>query len=161
VLPAIFLLAALPASLEHYAGVWKLLPAESDSISAVIDKAVSRMNVFIRGIARSRLRRTQVAFPTITISAGREFRIRHEGGTSVPHHATDTPVAAVAPDGTPITVRLSAGPPLIESYESSEGRRENTYVLSADGSKMTLTVRVTSPRLPAPIVYKLTYRRTE
>jgi hypothetical protein len=160
-IPALLLLAALPASLGEYAGNWKLIPAESDSIPAVIDKTVSRMNFLIRGIARSRLRRTQVAFPQITISAGNEFRIRHQGGTDVPHRATDTDVPATAPDGTRITVRLSAGPPLTESYESTEGKRENTYVLSGDRSKMTLNVRVTSPRLSSPILYRLVYARSD
>jgi hypothetical protein len=67
----------------------------------------------------------------------------------------------VAPDGAQITVHLVAGPPLKELYESSEGSRENTYLLSENGSKMTLDVLVMSPRLREPIVYRLVYARAK
>jgi hypothetical protein len=118
------------------------------------------MNFLIRGIARGRLLKTQVAFPTLTIEgAGSAVRISHEGGTDVTHGDPSATIRTNAPDGSPIVVTLQAGPPLKQSYESKDGRRENTYVLSEDGKRLTVEVLVSSPRLPAPVQYELQYRR--
>ena len=154
------LLLALNPALDRYAGTYRVLPRECDEIRPVVERAVARMNFLIRPIARSRLMKTQILFPTITvISTDTEFRIRHVNGTEIAHADLSSAVKAKAPDGTDITVRVSAGPPLVESYESTDGQRENTYHLSPDGSKLTVQVRVSSPRLPDEIRYRLVYER--
>lgn len=118
------------------------------------------MNFLIRGIARSRLAKTQIAFPKVVIEgSGESVRIAHEGGTDVTHPTPAATVPARSPDGASIVVELTAGPPLKQTYVSPEGRRENTYILSEDGKQLTIHVSVTSPRLPAPVEYKLSYRR--
>lgn len=156
------LLFALFPSLEPYAGAYKIAPEECDEIRPVVERAVAKMNFLIRGIARNRLLKTQVMFPAITVTSGAsEFRIRHDGGTDVAHRDLSTPVRTTAPDGAAIGVRLSAGPPLMQSYESNDGRRENTYTLSPDGAKLYVDVRVTSPRLPEEIRYRLVYKRAK
>ena len=156
---AVVLFALLP-SLAHYEGTYNVVPAECDDIRPVVDRTVARMNFLIRGIARTRLLKTQLAFPVITVmSTASEFRIRHDGGTDVAHTDLATPVRAKAPDGSSIVVRLSTGAQLVQSYESSDGRRENRYTLSADRSKLTVDVLVTSPRLPEDIRYRLVYKR--
>jgi hypothetical protein len=155
------LLAAVAPGLDQYAGRWILIESQSDDIAPAIERVVRRMNFLIRGIARSRLRKTQIAFPHITIVSGERFRIDHEGGTAVWHGTAGTAVKTTAPDGKPINVRLFAGPPLRETYESEEGSRENTYVLSEGGGKLTVHVRITSPKLPEPLVYSLVYRRSD
>jgi hypothetical protein len=154
------LLLALDPSLSRYAGTYRIVPAECDEIRPVIERAVSRMNFLIRPIARSRLAKTQIAFPAITVrSDASTFQIRHVNGTEITHADLSAGVRAKSPDGTDITVRLTPGPPLMESYESADGKRENTYRLSPDGSKLTVEVRVTSPRLPEEIRYRLVYQR--
>jgi hypothetical protein len=155
----VLLLAGFPV-LDSYAGSYRAIPQECDQIRPVVERVVSRMNFLIRPIARSRLMKTQIVFPVITVTSTRsEFRIRHENGTDVPHSDVRSGVKAKAPDGTDITVRLTPGPPLTETYESADGKRENTYVLSPDGSKLTVQVRVTSPRLPDEIRYRIVYQR--
>ena len=155
------LFVALFPDLDRYAGTYRVVPAECDEIRPVVERTVSKMNFLIRGIARSRLMKTQIVFPAITVSStDSEFRITHVNGTDIAHTDLSTGVKAKAPDGSDITVRLSPGPPLIQSYESTDGKRENTYTLSADGRKLILHVNITSPRLPEAIQYRLVYART-
>ena len=155
-------LLALAPSLQQYAGTYQIVREECDEIEPVVERVVSRMNFLIRGIARSRLMKTQILFPAVTVtSAESEFRIRHAEGTDVGHSNLSTPVKAKAPDGSAIEVRLSPGPPLVQSYESSDGVRENIYTLSPDRSKLHVDVRVRSPRLPEEIRYKLVYKRVQ
>jgi hypothetical protein len=155
-------LLALVPSLQQYAGTYQIVREECDEIRPVVEQVVSKMNFLIRGIARSRLMKTQILFPSVTVISGdSEFRIRHVEGTDVRHSDLSTPVKAKAPDGSAIDVRLSAGPPLMQSYESSDGVRENIYTLSPDGSKLRVDVRVRSPRLPEEIRYKLVYKRVQ
>ena len=155
------LLLALNPALGRYAGTYRVVPLECDEIREVVERTVSRMNLFIRPIARNRLLKTQILFPVITVTSNdSEFRIRHMHGTDIPHSDLSSAVKAKAPDGTNITVRLQLGPPLVETYESADGKRENAYDLSAAGSKLTVHVRVTSPRLPHDIRYRLVYART-
>lgn len=155
----VILLALIPG-LDRYEGTYRIDLEECDEIRPIVDRTVAKMNFLVRGIARSRLMKTQILFPAITVySTDSEFRIRHVDGTDIAHRDVQTGVKAKAPDGSDIIVRLRPGPPLVQSYESSDGKRENTYTLSADGAKLTVDVRVTSPRLPEDIRYRLVYAR--
>jgi hypothetical protein len=146
--------------LKRYEGRYTLVASESADIPEAIEKTVKQMNFITRGVARGRLQRTNRAFPSIEIRLnGDEFRITHEGGTSVAHRDFSTGIQTKAPDGKDIVVHLSPGPPLMQSYDSDDGRKENRYELSADGTRMTLNVRVTSPRLRQPLEYRLVFRR--
>ena len=141
-----------------YVGEYTLVRAESADMRKVVEDTAAGLNFLIRPIARSRLRKTQIAFPSLSITRrGEGLRIAHVQGTDIMHQTVDEVVRTQAPDGSKIAVRLMPGPPLSQSYESGEGMRVNRYVL--DGSKLTVEVRVTSPRLPKPIEYKLVYRR--
>jgi hypothetical protein len=161
--PAALLLLLLtppPPSLDTYVGEYSLISSESDDMEKVVEDTAAGLNVFVRPIARGRLRKTQIAFPLIRISRnGDGFRIAHNGGTDVSHRTVEDPVHAKSPDGAKIVVRLIPGPPLSQTYESGDGMRTNRYLLSEEKSKLTMEVRVTSPRLPKPIEYKLVYRR--
>lgn len=155
----VVLLALIP-SLDRYEGTYRIVLDECDEIRPVVDRTVAKMNFLIRGMARSRLMKTQILFPAITVySTDSAFRIRHVNGTDIAHGDVKTGIKAKAPDGSDIVVRLRPGPPLVQSYESRDGKRENTYTLSADGTKLTVDVRVTSPRLPEDIRYRLVYVR--
>ena len=157
----LLLFITLFPTLDRYAGTYSVVLSECDEIRPVVERTVSKMNFLIRGIARSRLMKTQIVFPRITVnSTDSEFRITHANGTDIAHRDLATGVRAKAPDGSDITVRLSPGPPLIQSYESSDGKRENIYTLSADGSKLNVDVKISSPRLPEAIRYRLVYART-
>ena len=157
----LLLFITLFPALDRYAGTYSVVPSECEEIRPVVERTVSKMNFLIRGIARSRLMKTQIVFPRITVSStASEFRVAHVNGTDIAHRDLATGVKAKAPDGSDITVRLSPGPPLIQRYESNDGKRENIYTLSTDGSKLSVDVRITSPKLPEPIRYRLVYART-
>ena len=156
-----FLLASLIPGLEPYEGRYILISEQSDKIAEVVERTVRQFNFLIRPIARGRLQRTQVAFPSIEFQhrAEKTFVIAHENGTNIVHPRIGEPVNAVAPDGTAIRVRLNAGPPLREIYESGEGQRENTYELLDDGRRLVVQVVIMSSRLREPLRYRLVYQR--
>ncbi|HYO82814.1 MAG TPA: hypothetical protein VES20_15520 [Bryobacteraceae bacterium] len=155
------LLASFPSSLDQYAGRYVLIGVESADVKGVIEDTVRQFNFLIRPIARSRLQKTNVAFPSIEFrrTADGSFTIWHEQGTAVTHAAPGQTVRAVSPDNSRIEVSLVPGPPLREIYQSGEGRRENRYELSAGGESLAVHVNIASPRLRGPIVYRLVYRR--
>jgi hypothetical protein len=49
---------------------------------------------------------------------------------------------------------------LRQSFVAEDGRRDNHFTVSEDGRRLTLEVTVTSPRLSAPLRYRLNYVRT-
>ena len=155
------LLAFTLAGLEPYHGQYLLVAPESDNLPEIIERTVRQFNFLIRPIARSRLQRTNVAFPAISFERPGDsgFRIAHVNGTAVLHRVAGEEVSGQSPDGSGIRVRLNAGPPLREVYQSDEGRRENTYELVDGGRRLLLHVVITSPRLREPIKYRLVYKR--
>jgi hypothetical protein len=48
---------------------------------------------------------------------------------------------------------------LERTFKSADGQRVDTYSLNGDGKTLTMHVTVTSPRLPRPCEYELTYNR--
>ena len=152
--------AAAPESISRYAGRWELVPEESDNIVRAVEKTVESLNFVIRPVARARLNRRSVAFPFFEITvAGSGVRVRHEKGLDVTYASVDVSVQTKAPDGATVTTRMSADPVLTLAYEADDGQRVDRYVLSGDGGKLALSVRLTSAKLPNPLEYTLVYRR--
>jgi hypothetical protein len=61
-------------------------------------------------------------------------------------------------DGETLTVTgKTSGSGYVETFQAADGHRTNTFAPTANG--LTLTVTLTSPRLPKPLRYKLAYRR--
>lgn len=150
----------IPASVDRFKGVWTLNAEASDDLTAAIEKTIATMNFIARPIARTKLRARNVAFPKIDITAeDGGLRVSHQGGMNVKYSAVSQPVHVKAPDGTDAVTRLSATPTLILTYESESGTREDRYELSPEGNTLTLSIRMTSSRLPQPLLYQLVYRR--
>ncbi len=146
--------------MQRYTGRWNLVAAESDNIDAAIETAIRSMNFVARPIARSRLKRRNVAFPHFDVSVdGRGLRVHHADGLDVVYPAVGESVKTRSPDGSDITTRLGVEPALLLTYDAEAGRREDTYVLDAKASKLILNVRLTSSSLPKALTYRLVYRR--
>lgn len=177
ILPLLVLLAALlPSAVAAQAtaaatlrGNWSINRQQSDNLENAINRAVARMNVVVRQIARPRLRNTNTAYPSITMSYDQSsVRVDMAGRPSVSSPANGQPVLWQRATGGTCRemkgdcVRVSAeweGGNLKHTFQAEDGRRVNVYSVSADGKTMTMNVTVTSPRLPQPLTYKLVYNR--
>lgn len=148
---------------DAFTGRWRLaMPA--DKAQARIDEAIQNgtedMRALRRKIGRKRLhaknrliRRIEVGFPSDSVA------IRLEGD----HYVTPD-------DGRLVTVTLSDGEEvrvaqqlkngkLVQRFVGSDGVRTDVFTLSPDGSRLTMSVVLTSDQLPGPIRYRIPYRR--
>lgn len=173
-LPLLVLLAALlPSAVTAQAatlrGSWNINRQQSDNLENAINRAVARMNLVVRQIARPRLRSTNTAYPNIVMSYDQNsVRVEMAGRPTVSSPANGQPVLWQRQTGGTCRemkgdcVRVSAeweGGNLKHTFQAEDGRRVNVYSVSADGKTMTMNVTVTSPRLPQPLTYKLVYNR--
>ena len=150
-------------------GTWTLNREQSDDINARINSAVARMNVVVRQIARPRLRSTNSAYPRMVISYDEQnVRVDTQGRPSVTSPANGQPVlwqretgrtcTVVRGDCVRVTTEWEAGH-LEQAFVAEDGQRVNAFTVSPDGNTLTMNVTVTSPRLPAPLIYRLVYNR--
>lgn len=173
-LPALILLAgllpsAVSAQTTSLRGNWTLNTQQSDDLNAAINRAVARMNVVVRQIARPRLRSTNVAYRTFAMQYDpNTVRVDLGGRPSVSSPANGQPVLWQRETGATCRVmkgdcvRVTSewtGGHLVHTFQAEDGRRVNRYSVSPDGRTMTMDVTVTSPKLPQPLTYKLVYNR--
>lgn len=118
------------------------------------------MSFVARPIARMKLKRKNVAFPRMTITVnGQGLRIQHQQGMNVLYPAPSVSVPGRAPDDTQMVSKLVFDPSMDIVYDAEDGRREDRYTLSPDGSQIAMNVTLTSARLPQPLSYKLVFGR--
>jgi hypothetical protein len=165
VIALFLLLATVPAVQAQSAAFessFSLVPAQSDDINSAIDRAVAGLNFAFRPIARSRLRRSNAPYATVSIERrGAELAIGLDSGDAIVTPASGTPVRWRRPDGEELQVSTAwEGGRLRQSFVAEDGRRDNLYSLSEDGRRLTMEVTVSSPRLREPLRYRLVYRRS-
>lgn len=143
-------------------GTWVRHAEGSDDINANINEATSRMNIAIRGIARSRLRKTNAPYQRIAIGYNpQEVTITTDGRDAMRTPANGTPIRWKREDGETLNVSTEWKNAVLEqTFAAEDGKRINRYTVSGDGRMMTLEVTITSPRLPKPLVYKQMYHKT-
>jgi hypothetical protein len=156
-LPAVLLALPLAAQPGPF-GSWTL--ASAPDLPKVIEAATATMNFITRPIARSRLNQTNVVYRTIRIEA-------EDGGIAIqydqrqPQHmpADGRTVHWTREDGQSflISTRLD-GDDLVQTYRAEDGERTNVFHVDGATRTLTLRVTVTSPRLPGPLRYDLSYR---
>lgn len=169
------LLAALaPAAAEaqvttNLRGTWNLNRQASDNLDVAINRAVARMNIVVRQIARPRLRSTNTMYPTLVVSqeaanvrvnmAGRPtLSTPYNGQPVLWQRQTGAVCREIKGDCVRVTSTIENGH-LRQVFQAEDGRRTNLYTVSADGSRMTMDVTIESPKLPNPLNYKLVYNR--
>ncbi len=160
---------ALPCSLPRSRLPKRLLsreagsgtPRGSDDINAKINEATARMNIAMRGIGRSRLRKTNAPYQRITIAYNpQQVTITTDSRAAIQTPGNGTPVRWKREDGEMLTVSTGWKNTVLEqTFAAEDGKRVNRYTLSSDGRMMTLEVTITSPRLPQPLVYRQMYHR--
>ena len=138
-------------------------PAASSTINEAIEAAVKEMSRFERPFARPRLKKTNLPpYQRIIISYNqKEVSITIDQRAPIKTSPNDIPVIWTREDGEKLKVstRWENGK-LVQTFQSKDGQRVNTYCLSADGKKLTMEVSITSSHLKHPLTYKLVYKRT-
>jgi len=153
--------AAASAQESSMRGTFALDRAHSDDINRAIDAAVARMSFVTRPIARGRLRRTNTYYQRVvlnytTAQVSTTFDQRH----AIESPANGQPVAWTREDGEKFQLSTSwENGRLVQTFRAEDGSRTNVYSISPDGRTLTMDVTLRSPRLSAPLTYKLVFNR--
>ncbi len=133
--------------------------AEVDGRDAAIEGIVEQLNALIRGIARQRLTKVNQIPKTLTISRdGDELTITRDafGHTA---NLDGTVVQAKNPWGDPIEYHIELDARRFEEVIAGEGGGRTNTFRRAGEDRITMNVRITSPRLPAPLEYPVTFAK--
>ncbi len=167
--PSVLLLALLATvGVAHAQGIspsmqgtFTLDPSASEDVNQAIDRAVGRMNVMKKPIARSRLKKTNQPYQQLMIAQTRsEVTITADNRKPVVTPLGGTPIKWMREDGEIFDVSTRwEDDKLEQTFKAEDGQRVNTFTLSPDGNVLTMDVRVTSPRLSRPLFYTLVFRK--
>jgi hypothetical protein len=133
---------------------------ERDGVDAAIEASVAPLNQMIRNMGRTRLKEANPVPQRLTIEVdGDSVEILMDG---VGHEASldGSPIKSESPQGDKVKVshRIRSSQ-LTELIDGSGGDRTNDFKLSADGTRLTMSVKITSGQLPVPVEYRLTFKR--
>ena len=156
---ALLISAATVIAAEPRSGHYALDRGSSDDVDQAIERTVKKMNFITRPIARSRLKKTNPAYSSITLNfTSSNAHITAGPGPEVVLPNSGAAVKWRRSDGETFTVTgKPQGGTYVETFAADDGRRTNTFSWD-DAGRLTMNVTVTSPRLPAPLKYKLVYR---
>ena len=168
---ALLALASAPGRAQEsprFSGAWTLDREQSDDVDAKINTSIARMNIIVRQVARPRLRSTNIPYPRLIFSFGENVGVDMPGYPSVASPANGQPVFWHRRTGLPCTEMIRScmvvtttweDRALVQTFRSEDGDRQNVFTVSPDGARLTMAVTLTSPRLPAPLAYRLVYMR--
>jgi hypothetical protein len=133
----------------------------SDNVEEVIKAGTARMNFIKRPIARSRLKKTNQPYQSLTMGhTPAQVSVQTDSRKPILTPADGKSIKWTREDGEVFDVNtVWEGAKLKQTFVADDGLRENLFWLSPDGNTLTMQVTIRSPQLPAPIVYKVDYRR--
>ncbi len=142
-------------------GSWTRNRQQSDNVNAAIDAAIRPMNFLVRAVARGRLRTANVAYERLVIASTADtVNVTYHERAPVITPANGAVVKWWREDGQDFDVSTEwENGRLIQTFRAPDGRRVNVYSVSADGRTLTMDVTLTTPRLAAPLRYKLVFDR--
>lgn len=153
--------AAANAQESSMRGTFTINRQQSDDINRAIEAAVSKMSFITRPIARGRLRRTNQMYQRVVVN----FTPAQVSTTFDQRHAIESPANGQAvpwtrEDGERFQLSTAwENGRLVQTFRAEDGSRTNTYSISPDGRTLTMHVTLRSPRLSAPVEYKLVFNR--
>jgi hypothetical protein len=137
--------------------------AEQQRRLAAIEATVRQMSWLIRGIARKRITASTEIHDSYDFRVGEDTVTIFEDGVERPTTSWDgTPHQVTKQWGDPGTLtRTWEDAALRSHFRQPKGEGSETYRVSDDGRTMTVTVIVSSRRLPSDVRYELSYRRAD
>jgi hypothetical protein len=150
-------------------GTWTLNREQSDDVPRKIVEATRGMNAVVGPVARRRLRATNTAYTRVVVQYDAQtvrVEMQDRPTASSPangqpvlwHRSTGQTCTRVSEDCVQLTAEWQNGR-LVQTFRPEDGERRNVFAVSQDGSTMTLTVTVKSPRLPRDLTYDLVFNR--
>jgi hypothetical protein len=134
--------------------------AERAALDQAIETTAQRLSFVVRPLARSRLRSNNRIAPWVELRGqGEKISIQFQGRTPMIAPRSGETVTWKNEDGGAVAVqhRLE-GETLVQVLTTAEGARTNRFSVAPDGG-LRLAVEISSPRLPAPLKYVLSYNR--
>ncbi len=130
-------------------------------IDAGIEGAVEDMSFITRPIARKKLGNTNIASKQISVKmSGKKLTIQHDDRAEVSSKPDGKSFTWKREDGEPFQVSQAATDDTVtQVYAADDGKKTMTYKFSEDMKKMTLDVKVESPKLAAPLEYSILYAK--
>jgi len=155
IVPLLLLGPALAA--QAPLGTWTL--EKAPDIEAAIETAVKEASFIVRPIARGRLRKTNPAYKRVKVErAGESFSVTYDERAPQVMPASGVPVKWKREDGDVFDISMRPqGADLLQTYKAEDGQRTNVFHVDPATGRLSLTVTVTSTKLPKPVVYTLTY----
>lgn len=146
------------AILSDFDGSWRLDKARSADVTAAIDAWLSKSNFAVRAMARPRLLKANLPAESLSIATSPTEVNVAAGTRSLASRPDGKPVVRTDKSGKELRVAhaLNEGK-LVQTAQTEHGTRIRTFALAPDRSSLTMDVRVQSPRLPDPLVYRLVY----
>ena len=138
------------------------LTSGHESLRRGIERAVRGLNFFIRGFARTEIRRSVQPEQSVEIQArGAERVAVRLGAWTSPAVSVQGPAVRVTgSDGDVSRFRAQrSGSGLYLRSETDRGTRESWLRPELEPGALWMPVRITSPQLPVPIQYDLRYER--
>ncbi len=125
---------------------------------AAIDAVVADMNLFARGIARSRLKKATRIVATMGIARDGKNLVVVLDGRRYSAPANGDSVEVVGADGSKLmlTLRERSGR-LEEVFKKTDGGMRQT--MRCHGAELAMRVTVFSPKLPRSLSYSLSYKK--
>jgi hypothetical protein len=153
------------SALQRYVGTYRYVGGAEEirALDAAIDEVVSQMNFLIRGIARRRLREPNLPSEKVIISSKDEqIRIDRPGQPTVSAPADGRPVTWRHPeDGDVFEVQhgIDERGVLYQRFKGERSVSRNRFVFADDGESLIIHTEIEADRLPAPLRFKMSYRR--
>lgn len=154
-----------PAVPEHerFAGSWSYAggQAQRDGLAAGVEATVQSLNVLFRPLARKKLTEGNPLREQVVLAvAGDAITVGFGGDRKVSGRLGGPGVAWTSESGSALTVTFSlVKGRIVMNCVAKDGARRNVFTLDASGDRLTMSVTMSSERLPVPVQYALTYRR--
>lgn len=169
-LPLLLLLVPLVAGAQsdspadRFQGTWRVANVSSarQGRDRAVDRATDDMSIFVRGIARRRLRSGTPIHSTIQISgADASFRCK-VGPYDLDFAADGRSHAFTDPfeDNEMQAKQRFRNGKLVQTMRGEDATLTHELSLSDDGETLTLKVKIESHHLPGDVVFRVRYRRS-
>lgn len=133
---------------------------EREGLDAAIEASVAALSPMVRNLGRERLQESNPIPQRLAIDVdGDRVDVLFDGQGYLAS-LDGTPIKAESPTGDKVKVsHRMRGASLTEFVDGIGGDRNNDFKLNADGTRLTMTVAITSSQLPVPVEYRLTFKR--
>ncbi len=156
---------AEPDGLRSYSGRWHWVGGESElqALDAAIETCVKQMNIFIRGIARRRIRKPNQPSAELVLAVDDStITVSRPGRPALSAPASGVPIKWRDPGGDWFQVSHGVDHGVMyQRFEGTSSLSVNRYHLDPTGRRLVVHTRITSKWLPVPIEFDTTYERSQ